>query len=321
MSNKLEIEKYIFSLVYNKKTELKIEHEDKPDFWICNSSNQRFGVEITEIYKNESDARLTNIPNYTGELLDFKKYRHKDDFESLIVDDIEIISEDGDKRKTKAVVQSVPSITEFSRRLSNCIHSKNNLSFGYNKELSYYNLIVYDRINSLSVVSIDDFFNVFFTKEIIHQLTNTNFKEIFLITSLSNKKFYFPLKRILFVSRIYLFQELIQKIYKEGTEISDKIYYRWLAEFLECEGFKDVYLFTRNGNFELNYANIGFALAPNNQVQIRLYDTHILDYSNYEKITNRKYYTPENENMIEDIKQTFGFSCGLGVEIKNNNNT
>ena len=320
MSKKQDVEKYILSLVYKDNQNLEIAHEDKPDFWITNNKH-RFGVEITEIYKNESDARLSNIPNYTGDLLDFEKYRHKDDYDALIVDDIEIIGEDGDKRTTKAVIQSVPGIREFSVRLSACIENKNKLSSGYNHELSYYNLIVYDRINSLSTVSVDDFFNVFFTKEIINVLTKVNFKEIFLITSLSNKKIYFPLKRILLVSRIYLFQEMINKIYEEETEIQDEFYYRWLGEYLHLEGFNDVYLFAENGNFELNYSNIGYVIGPDNQVQIRLYDTHVLDYSNYEKITTKKYFTHENHSLIKDIEKTFGFSCGLGVELKNNNNT
>lgn len=318
MSKKQDTEQFIFSLVYNDKQNLEIVHKDKPDFWITNG-NQRFGVEITEIYKNESDARLSNIPNYTSELLDFGRYRHKDDYQALIVDDIKIIGENGDKRKTKAVIQSVPNIHEFLVRLSGSIENKNNLTSGYNNELSYYNLIVYDRINSLSSVSVDDFFNVIFTKDVISILANASFKEIFLITSLANKKFYFPLKRILLVSRIYLFQEMINRIYKEETEIPDEIYYRWLGEYLIFEGFNDVYLFAKNGSFELNFSNIGYVLGPNNQVQIRLYDTHVLDYSNYEKVTTRKYFTSENQDLIKDIEQTFGFSCGLGVELNKNN--
>src|SRR5665648_857034 len=140
MSKKQDTEQYIFNLVYKDKQNLKIIHKDKPDFWITNAKH-RFGVEITEIYKNESAARLSNIPNYTGELLDLEKYRHKDDYEALIVDDIEIIRENGDKKKTKAVIQSVPSIREFSIRFTACIENKNKLSSGYNNELSYYNLM------------------------------------------------------------------------------------------------------------------------------------------------------------------------------------
>jgi hypothetical protein len=66
--SKLYYERRIFDLIYGEKKDLSVEHRDKPDFWITNNINEKFGVEITQLYSDESQARLQCIPNYSEEL-------------------------------------------------------------------------------------------------------------------------------------------------------------------------------------------------------------------------------------------------------------
>ena len=57
----------ILKKIYNKEG-LKVEASEKPDF-IIESEFDRFGVEITEYYYNESSARLKNYEGYSEKIL------------------------------------------------------------------------------------------------------------------------------------------------------------------------------------------------------------------------------------------------------------
>lgn len=61
-----ESELKILRKIYNKKRFPKFEVSERPDF-IIHSTN-KFGVEITRFYPNESAARLYNKTNYADNL-------------------------------------------------------------------------------------------------------------------------------------------------------------------------------------------------------------------------------------------------------------
>ena len=77
--SKKEIERKILELVYEVKQYEQITDSECPDFRIKNKGyNSSFGVEITEFYFSESNARLRKIPNYFSEIFDGNQYRHKE---------------------------------------------------------------------------------------------------------------------------------------------------------------------------------------------------------------------------------------------------
>lgn len=79
MNFKQRNEQRIFDTVYGNTNHLNTTHGDKPDFLVSLVDDLKFGVEITEFFQSESQARLNNIPSYISELLDGKSMRHKDD--------------------------------------------------------------------------------------------------------------------------------------------------------------------------------------------------------------------------------------------------
>ncbi len=54
--------------MFNEK-EFDIEETEKPDFLVTNKKFQeKFGVEVTELFINQSSARIKKIPNYIGQI-------------------------------------------------------------------------------------------------------------------------------------------------------------------------------------------------------------------------------------------------------------
>ena len=73
-------------MVYTKDRIDEIIDGENPDFKIRNKHQQNFfGVEITELYYSESNARLDNIQVYLGEILDGKRFRHRKDTKNLAI--------------------------------------------------------------------------------------------------------------------------------------------------------------------------------------------------------------------------------------------
>ncbi|TXK80677.1 hypothetical protein [Paenibacillus sp. N3.4] len=75
-----------------------------------------FGVEVTEYYYNETNARMDNIPCYSSSLLDGGDFLHKSDRKELKVSDITLISNDGTENVVKAIASKVPSTDEHLGR-------------------------------------------------------------------------------------------------------------------------------------------------------------------------------------------------------------
>src|SRR5712692_7514499 len=79
-------------LIYEEGTFASVAHHDPPDpdFVLRHHSAARsFGVEVTDLYETESDARAANHPYYISRLLAGESPMHKDDaavFEIVPVD-------------------------------------------------------------------------------------------------------------------------------------------------------------------------------------------------------------------------------------------
>ena len=83
--NKKE-EKEILNSLYSEQ-ENTIEESERPDFILSKDGKRKFGVEITELFYNESSARLKKHKEYGGKILKLntqKKYMHKDDITNLV---------------------------------------------------------------------------------------------------------------------------------------------------------------------------------------------------------------------------------------------
>ena len=79
-NSKKQQERRIFDLVYADRSFDEVKESENPDFLVRYFPNTPyFGVEVTECYLTETNARIHNISGYTDELLRVNNFRHKDD--------------------------------------------------------------------------------------------------------------------------------------------------------------------------------------------------------------------------------------------------
>jgi hypothetical protein len=311
MSNKTKIERRILDLVYKNQEALTIVHQDKPDFLITNNVGDTFGVEITQLFVNESDARLKNIPNYTEELLNKKKYRHKNDIGVLKVENILIEKPDGRKIETQAIIQKSPQPKDYLQKLLSIIESKSKLKEEYSKNISHTNLIIHDNSDIFSLRNPENFYNDLYTEEVSKAIVRNDFHEIFLITRFKPKMVIFRLKLIYLSSRIYFFHEILKA--NRITNITDELYYNSLAEYLSFEGFRNIRIKMFNGETEIIYGNIGFTVKDYSDLVFRDYGDYNFKDGELFIISQPKFITKEVEDSILEIKKTFGFSTNIGL--------
>jgi hypothetical protein len=146
---KEQTERMIFDAVYDSANFVEVEHRDRPDFIIYRRANREmpFGVEITELFDDESHARLQNISGYFEELIAGKPHRHKDDMDELKVEKMKILDPDGNpKGEFMGIFQPVTGRPTLPTMLADRISSKNeNVTAYLSAGLTHVNLIVHDR--------------------------------------------------------------------------------------------------------------------------------------------------------------------------------
>lgn len=273
MDIKKKKERKIFDCVYSDRPIDSVTPSEEPDFKVKNVYGE-FGVEITEFYFTQSQARLTNIPSYGIEILDTKKYRHKDDIVPLEVKEMTIVPNDGRSSfKVEGLMQEVPPMQEYVTKISELIENKNKLFRNYIVGLSHVNLIVRDYEHRMIGVSRDKFHYLLFQPQLEKALMNADFREVYFVTELgeysSSKMVYIPLKMVFLVAEIYLLNKILVQEYP-GNMMTAQIF----AEYLTWRGAKNVSFMDDAESFEVAYGNAGIVLAKGN-------DTKIKDYSDF----------------------------------------
>ncbi len=286
---------------------------DKPDFLVKHDTGESFGVEVTQLYNTESDSRLKNIPNYTRDLLHQKKYRHKKDINILKVENIVITKADGREIKTNAIIQESAKPFNYLAQVKDIIDTKSSLKKDYLSDLPHINLIINDNSDIFALTKPEEFYNRFFTPDIISSVTASSFKEIFLITQFEkNTVVIARLKFILLSSRIFLFHE-IYKRHKVEDMTEDK-YYNYLSEFLIFEGLKGVRIKKFHNETEIIYSNIGFIVKDSKDLVFRDYGDYQVNDGELVGAPNKRFITKEIENIISELKSSFGFSTNIGQQ-------
>ncbi len=88
---KLDREPACLNTVYVETEFESVRLTDRPDFILQHRSPAPpFGVEVTDLYQSESEARLAEHPDYISELLAGGDHMHRDDQETLKVSTVTI---------------------------------------------------------------------------------------------------------------------------------------------------------------------------------------------------------------------------------------
>jgi len=318
---KLMNQRKILDYIYKDIPGLQIKRNERPDFRLkYKYLKNYFGVEVTEFYFDETSARLKNIPEYLDDLLNDKKYLHKKDRKALEIEKVTIISKNGEnKGEPEAVIHKLPSLSSCQEKIIQIINDKNKKYYEYDKTLQHINLIIYDSEGFLFRIRTKDFYNIIYTRNIIESIITSNFREIYFITRVEkDKRIYFPLKMILFLSRIYAFRSFINNQYPNKKEYDDEEYYRYFIEFLDYQGFKDIKI-TKNQNktTEIVYGNIGFYIKDGEKVMLKDYQDFELP-PEAEPINIEKYYhlSEKSKETIRDLHEMISFETEIGYNVQ-----
>jgi len=255
---KAEKELEILKLIYDLSKYKRVAKSEKPDFILyLPVRDYRFGVEISEFYFSESDARLRNIPNYVTEILNKNAYRHKDDRKELKVQDATLISQDKKEQTIQGILKELPPTGEYGKLIAKRLAEKSEKLSNYNSSLGHVNLIIYDTENRLIGTEKKYFYYHFFNDDLRKEIIGSEFREIFLITTLSKKnKVFVPLKLLFVLSELYLLNGFLVE-YKNEVKINTGLQdVEIFGDFLMRKGVATINI-RQNKDAELIYGNYG----------------------------------------------------------------
>ena len=317
---KQNTQRKILDYIYKGIPGLQIKRNERPDFRLkYKCLKYYYGVEVTEFYFDETSARLRNIPDYLGDLLSDKKYLHKKDRKTLKIEKVTIISKEGEnKGEPEAIIHKSPSLLFCQEKINQIIREKNNKYRKYNKTLHHINLIINDSEGFLFRIEAKDFYNIFYTHNIIESVVNSNFREIYFITRVEkDKHVYFPLKMILFLTRIFAFNSFINHQYPNKKEFEDEEYYRYFIEYLDYQGFKDIKVKNLNKTVEIIYGNIGFNIEDGKKIVLKDYQDFEMP-NDAEPININKYIfmNEKDKANIDDLNNMISFETEIVFSVK-----
>lgn len=181
-----DVELAVLRTVYDVATFATVKQRERPDFELAyGGSAKPFGVEVTEIYANESEARLANLDGYLQELWDGKPHRHRDDIETLRTGPAKFLDKDGNVTgEVPAVMMEVSKIPPLPSLIAERINRKNGHFAEYVSGLTHVNLIIHDRV-SHAAPSVDQVFDssIFLSDETRAALNSASFNEVFLVSA------------------------------------------------------------------------------------------------------------------------------------------
>ena len=280
-------ERKILNLIYDESKYAEVIESERPDFKISHKfSCLLFGIEVTEFYNSESNARLKNIPDYFNEIIYQGHYRHKVDKTILKTDEVKIISADGEvKEITRGICQKLPKHEEYANLVANKIQLKGQKFSGYDKNLDHINLIIFDTEHQFNLIPIDQFYRYFYNTQVKEVLFASMFREIFFITVLNkNRKVYIPLKMLLLLAEYYLFGKILMeypwetlgdKFYIENNNPISESLMRLFNKYLRAKTDK-VYWRDKEGAVEVILGGCGIVIKEDHKLFIRSYSDYKL---------------------------------------------
>lgn len=217
-------ETIILEMAYDLSRFSSVIPRERPDFALTNQSGTPFGVEVTQLFVNESQARLNLAHGYADRLWKGGTHIHKKDAKLLRVTTVTVTSKEGKVRHASlpAIFTDTPTVAEFRSRLCKTIQTKS--ARGYDSaDFTHINLIIHDWFHlpfNPNEYSTDRFFD----DDIRASLKACAFREIFLIVystahnaELSSGKpirpdaRIIPLQQLLALERFYVTAQIIDQ--------------------------------------------------------------------------------------------------------------
>lgn len=138
-------ETIILEMVYDLSRFQSVIPRERPDFALAHQQGGPFGVEVTQLFVNEAQARLNLARGYADRLWAGGAHMHKKDKKHLRATTLTVTSVEGEVRHAglPAILMDTPTVAEFRSRLCETIQRKS--ANGYRSdEFTHINLVIHD---------------------------------------------------------------------------------------------------------------------------------------------------------------------------------
>ncbi len=266
-------------MVYGPGELGSLDDSERPDFIATLPGvGDPFGIEVTEFYLSESDARLRNIRGYLSDIFGHGRYRHVDDHKFLKVDEVTITPTDGgDGRRVPAIIQTFPDTSEHLRQLAEVIRSKGSKARGYQR-LQHLNLIVLDHLDRWGTLSSASLCRTLTSAHIPAAFWSSPYREIFYVTSLSGDRWvYVPLGLHCLLAEAFAVDRVIASSLKPTTDHARELL-QVLSHHLALRSVLPVLTRGAEVEFEVLHRRYGLLLPPGKGMIVRDYADHTYPY-------------------------------------------
>jgi len=207
-----DAERRLIEEVYPAMSDWAINPSESPDF-LCGREDQiLLGIEVTDYYYSERDARLRMIPHYAKDLISEGKYRHKDDKNDLKVECIKYLKGGEEPGiEIDAIVRRPPPLNDLVAQLATKIHAKNEKCDTYLCNAPLCDLIINDVTNVFHFDQFCDIYKSIARSSFRRAIIPSKFREIFLVTKNGGGRVCVPLRTNLFAEEIAIAEHLYRK--------------------------------------------------------------------------------------------------------------
>lgn len=228
-----DIELAVLQTVYDVTKFNAVRHQDRPDFVLSYGGPSSFGVEITVLYENDSDARIRNIDGYLQDLWNGKPHKHKDDIDVLKAGPVTIFDKDGNVTATgiPAVMVDVTNFPSLPDLIAQRIQHKTTRFDEYARGLTHVNLIIYERTRGAAPKADEVYRSHLFLSDAVRSALNaSSFNEVFLVsTDVDHNQVVRPLRVLTLLEAGYGFMQSMSGTPSEIVEAFDDVHLLFIA--------------------------------------------------------------------------------------------
>lgn len=217
-------ERRSFDEVYRSHDQWAITPSESPDFICLRDGKSVLGVEVTELWQHETDARLSRISGYVGSLLDGGEVAHKDDREVVKVEKVQLLPKDRLEpvAEVPAIVRKHPSPTECAKLLDAVLAVKESRINCYLSRCPHVDLLVDDQSMLFWFGQFEQLIRPFSNDPVRERVTSSGFREIFLLTyAEEGKRACVPLKASLLMEDLIVLEGLLSE---EASALGEQLY-------------------------------------------------------------------------------------------------
>jgi hypothetical protein len=217
-------ERRAFDYAYRPHDQWTVAPSESPDFVCLRNGKPVLGVEVTELWQHETDARLSKINGYLDSLLGGGEVAHKDDRVFAKTEIIQLLPKDSLEpiAEVPAIVRKHPSPAERAKLLDTALKVKERRVSDYRGRCGHVDLLVDDRSMLFWSSDFEQFIRPISSNSLRKRLTSSSFREVFLLTyPEGGERVRVPMKASLLLEDLVILEELLSD---EAPELSDQLY-------------------------------------------------------------------------------------------------